>query len=71
MYNNIVEEKGWTVVYLPWEDMEGKPIVAGRFKTTKEKDEYLEKIYQQGSGWVEDELSTVRVINDYNYHLER
>ena len=34
---DIIEEKGWTVTYIPWEDIEGKPRVAGRFKTTKEK----------------------------------
>ena len=34
---DIIEEKWWTVTYIPWEDIEGKPRVAGRFKTTKEK----------------------------------
>ena len=39
----IEEEKGWTITYIPWEDMEGKPRVAGRFKTTKEKTNFWEK----------------------------
>lgn len=38
-----MKETGYTVIYLPWEDMEGKPRVAGRFKTEKEKDEFIEK----------------------------
>ena len=71
MNNNIVEEKGWTVTYFPWEDMDGKSRVVGRFKTTKEKDDFLQKIYEPDSGWMEEELSTTCVINDYNYHLER
>lgn len=62
-------EKGWTVVYTPWEDLDGKERVAGRFKTTKEKNEFIEKIYKSGSGWDEDELHSLRVINDYNYIL--
>lgn len=64
-------EKGWTIVYYPWEDIQCKPRVAGRFKTTKEKDEFLEKIYKHDSGWLEEELSTISVINDYNYQLTR
>ena len=40
---DIIEEKGWTVTYIPWEDIEGKPRVAGRFKATKEKMNFLER----------------------------
>ena len=68
---SIIEEKGWTVTYIPWEDMEGKPRVAGRFKTTKEKDEFLEKIHKPDSGWMDEELEMIGVINDYNYMLPR
>lgn len=68
---NVHEEKGWTITYIPWEDMEGKPRVAGRFKTTKEKDEFLEKIHKPDSGWMDEELTMIGVINDYNYMLPR
>lgn len=66
-----MDEKGWTVAFFPWEDMEGKLRVAGRFKTTEEKDKFLEKIYSEDSGWMEEELETISVINDYNYLLPR
>lgn len=66
-----MENKGFTLVYFPWEDMEGKPRVAGRFKTEKEKNDFLQKIYEPDSGWMEEELSTVSVIDDYNYTLPR
>ena len=69
-YKNM-EEKGWTITYIPWEDMEGKPRVAGRFKTTKEKDDFLEKIHKPDSGWLDDELAMIGIINDYNYMLPR
>lgn len=68
---DIEEEKGWTVTYIPWEDMEGKPRVAGRFKTTKEKDDFLDSLYEEGNGWMEEELATLGIINDYNYMLPR
>ena len=67
----IEEEKGWTITYIPWEDMEGKPRVEGRFKTTKEKDEFLEKIHKPNSGWLDEEFATLGIINDYNYMLSR
>lgn len=66
-----MEEKGWTITYIPWEDMEGKPRVAGRFKTTKEKDDFLNSLYEEGNGWMEEELATLGIINDYNYMLPR
>lgn len=53
----------------PLEDLEGKPRVAGRFKTKEEKDEYIKKIYDINSGWLDEELSSISVINDYNYIL--
>lgn len=65
------EEKGWTVTYIPWEDMEGKPMVIGRFKTTKEKDDFLDSLYKEGNGWMVEELATLGIINDYNYMLPR
>ncbi len=67
----ILENKGWCIIYVPWEDLEGKPRVIGRFKTTEEKNKKLEEIYEPGNGWLEEELQTVSVINDYNYTLER
>ena len=67
----IEEEKGWTITYIPWEDMEGNPRVAGRFKTTKEKDEFLEKIHKPDSGWLDEEFATLGIINDYYYMLLR
>lgn len=63
------EELGYTVVYYPWDDDEGKPRVAKRFKTRKEKDDYIDEINRPGSGWLDEELSMVMVINDYNYML--
>lgn len=64
-------EKGWTIVFTPWEDVEGREHVAKRCRTDKEKDDYLNKIHQHGTGWLEEELNSLRVINDYNYMLER
>ena len=58
---------GWTVTYYRWDD--GQLCVAGRFKTAKEKDAFLAKIRQSNSGWLEEELMTISVINDYNYML--
>lgn len=63
------EEKGWTITYVPWEGLEGKPRVAGRFKTTAEKDAFLESIYDPNSGWIEEEYNTISIHNDYNYML--
>lgn len=63
--------KGFTVVYFPWDDMAGRARVAGRFKTEKERDTFLQKIYKSDSGWMDEELSTVSVIDNYNYMLPR
>lgn len=63
------KDKGYTIVYLPWEDLEGKPRVAGRFKTKEEKDKFIENIHDKGSGWLDEELSSISVINDYDYIL--
>lgn len=65
------EEKGWTITYVPWESDEGKPRVAGRFKTTAEKDAFLKKIYEPDSGWMEEEFCTIGIHNDYNYMLSK
>lgn len=64
-----MEERGWTITYIPWEDDEGKARVAGRFKTTEEKDNFLKSISSPSSGWLAEELMTVAVHNDYNYIL--
>ena len=62
-----MEEKGWTITYMRWDD--GEIWVAGRFKTTKEKNEFIEKISRPDSGWLEEELNSLCIINDYNYKL--
>ena len=64
-----MEEKGYTVVFIPWEDDKGKPKVAGRFKTAKEKDDFLKKVHDPNSGWLDEEISSIQVINDYDYDL--
>ena len=64
-------EKGYTVIYYPWEDLKGLPRVAGRFKTVEEKNQFLEKIYDVNSGWLPEELSSICVFNDYNYQLDK
>lgn len=66
-----IKEKGYTVVYIPWEDLDGKFKVAGRFKTKKEKDEFIDDIHKPNSGWLNEELSSIIVIKDYNYKLPR
>lgn len=66
-----MDGKGWTITYVPWEDLEGLPRVIGRFKTDKEKDDFLNKIYQPNSGWMDEELGSLNIINDYNYFLPR
>ena len=64
-----MEKQGWTITYIPWEDDEGKERVAGRFKTTEEKDNFLKSISNPSSGWLGEELMTIVVHNDYNYVL--
>lgn len=64
-----MEEKGWTITFVPWEDMEGKERVIRRFKTTEEKEAFLDEIHQPNSGWMREELQTISVINDYGYVL--
>ena len=36
-----------------------------------EKDEFLEKIHEPDSGWMDEELAMIGIINDYNYMLPR
>ena len=67
MRSQIKEEKGWTIVYIPWEDLKGRERVIGRFKTCKEKDDFLREIYSVNSGFTDEELSMVVVVGDYNY----
>lgn len=66
-----MDGKGWTITYIPWEDMSGKERVAGRFKTNEEKDKFLDEIHNPNSGWLDEELMTVAIHNDYNYVLPR
>lgn len=63
-------DKGYTIVYVPWDDLDGKTRVLGRYETEEEKDIALSEIYEDGSGWLEEELQMVTVINDYNHRLE-
>lgn len=68
----ILENKGWCIFYIPWDDMEGKPRVIGRFKTTEEKDQRLKEIYTNTeSRFLDEELMTIQIVNDYWYMLER
>lgn len=66
-----MKEQGYTVIYFPWDDITGRPRVAGRFKTEKEKDDFLDMIQLPDSGWMDEELMTISVIDDYNYMLPR
>lgn len=66
-----MENKGYTVTFVPWEDMMGRERVIGRFETEEEKDEFLKEIHSKDSGWLPEELATVRVINNYNYILKQ
>ena len=34
---NKLKERGGTIAYIPWDDMEGKPKVVSRFKQQKRK----------------------------------
>lgn len=61
----IVEERGWTVAYTRLDGCQ--TCVAGRFKTTAEKDAFLERINRPDSGWTPEELNSICTINDYNY----
>lgn len=65
---NEDESKGYTLTYYSWDDP-SKPRVAGRFKTKKEKNEFLDKIHEPHSGWMEEELASINEFNDYNYML--
>lgn len=62
-----MENNGYTVTYIRWDDC--LEWVAGRFKTKEELDIFLNEINKSGSGWLDEELSTISIINDYNYHL--
>lgn len=62
-----MENKGYTVIYTRWDDCQ--EWVAGRFKTTKEKDDFLDRIRRPDSGWTPEELNSICVVNNYNYAL--
>lgn len=63
------ESKGYTIIYYPVED-NGRPRVAGRFKTVDEKNQFLSEIYNIDSGWKPEELATLMTKDGYNYSLE-
>lgn len=67
--NQDEQRKGWTIIFVPLDDMDGKPRVAGRFLVAEEKNEFLNEIYSEGSGWTEGELATINIINNYGYML--
>lgn len=62
-------EKGYTIIYVPYDDMAGKPRVWRRCDTTEEKNACLAEINSEKSGWLQEELATVSVIPDKNYML--
>lgn len=62
-----MNEKGWTITFIPWEDLRGKERVLRRFKTTEEKDEFMKNIYK--TGLTPEEVSSIRFFNDYNHIL--
>ena len=66
---HLTEDKGWTIWYYPWDDDNGKPRVAGRFKTDEEKDKFLAEINKPDSGWLREELNTISIENDYWFML--
>lgn len=64
-----MDGNGFTLVYIPWDNLEGRPRVVGRFKTIKEKNKFLDQIFDVNSGWLPEELGTLCVMDDYNYRL--
>ena len=40
-----MDGNGFTLVYIPWDDLKGRPRVAGRFKTIEEKNKFLDWLY--------------------------
>ena len=63
------KEKGYTIVYIPYDDDFGKPRVWRRCDTEQEKNACLAEINSENSGWLPEELATVSVIPDKNYML--
>ena len=62
-----MEGKGYTVVFIPWEDMEGREKVIGRFGYKSNKDKFIKEILSGHTGMTLEEINTVTVIDDYNY----
>lgn len=62
-----MENKGYTITYCDWDT--GKYRVAERFKTEKEKYDFLKEINSKNSGWLDEELSTICIHYDYNFML--
>lgn len=63
------ETLGYTVIYFPNGDPNSIPVIAGRFKTTKEKDIFLEKLVSEKSKLKESEKRMIIVVNDYDYKI--
>lgn len=66
-----MNNNGWTITFLPWESEDCLERVAGRFKTTEERDKFIEDIHKPDSGWLPEELESIAIYNDYNYRLPR
>lgn len=64
---NWDETKGFTVTCFRWED--AKEWVEGRFDTKEEMKNFLDDIHKPDSGWLDEELQTIRIINDKHYLL--
>lgn len=61
------KEKGFTVTFISWDD--SKPRVAGRFKTGEDLNMFIDSIHKSDSGWLDEELQTITIHEDYNYML--
>jgi hypothetical protein len=62
-----MNEKGWTITFIPWENLTSRERVLKRLKTTEEKDEFMKNISKYGLS--PEERCTIRIYNDYNYIL--
>lgn len=59
---------GYSVLFTRSDD--GKTMVARRFDTRKEVDDYLEEINKPGSGWFPEELESLSIVPDKNWILK-
>ena len=59
---------GYSVLFIRSDD--GKVMVARRFDTKKEVNDYLDKINKPGSGWFPEELESLSVVPNKNWILK-